>query len=495
MLVFLLSMAGFGMIPKSFLPDVKEGSMQVEIALAQGTSLAFTDSMARVMEDSVLSVIEPSDLSYSWMEVGRSEGIGAIFGSDATSRIELNLYFAAEGDRSVALEVYEDRIREMLSRFPGQESEVITGIPIGTGAPIEVIVYGSDLQELREMGDRVKEGLEAIPGTEDVSSTLAEWITHMDFEPDGTVLTLRGVSPARIAAEMTIGVLGLDVAVYNEEDEEFDVNLRYGGLYRSSIESVSALPVLGAPLDSWGSFRNTLVPRNIGRRDRSRMVSVTCRINGRALGDVATDVEAMLDTLDLNGHRWEIAGDIVDQKESFTSMAMAIAVAIILVYMVMASQFESLMEPFILLMEIPLAMIGVIWVHLVMGMTLGITSLVGILMLAGIVVNNGIVLVDYANQVRRKDGLTARDAVITAGKTRMRPILMTAATTILALVPLSLGGNSSAAMWAPMARTVIGGLLVATPMTLLVVPVLYVMLGGWHARRKRLREKRSAPSG
>ena len=224
------------------------------------------------------------------------------------------------------------------------------------------------------------------------------------------------------------------------------------------------------------------------------MVSISCRIEGRALGEVGADVSAMMDTLDLNGHRWEITGDLVDQKESFTSMAMAIIVAVLLVYMVMASQFESLMEPFILIFEIPMAMIGVVWAHLLTGMTLGITSLVGILMLAGIVVNNGIVLVDYANQLRRKENLDNRQAVIRAGKIRMRPILMTATTTILALVPLSLGGNSSAAMWAPMARTVIGGLLVATPLTLLVLPVLYVMLGGWHDKRRLMRTKRSATS-
>jgi HAE1 family hydrophobic/amphiphilic exporter-1 len=491
--LFLVSMTGFGLVPKSFLPDVKEGTMQIEVGLAQGTDLAFTDSMARVMEDSILAVIEHGDLSYSWVEVGRAEGIGAIFGSDATCRIDISLYFAGEGERSLPMETYEARIREVMSGFPGQEHSIVTGIPIGDEDPIEVIVYGSDLRELRRLGELVKAGLEGIPGTVDVSSSLDEWNTQIDFLPDPTVLALKGVSPAEIAAEVTIGILGMDATTYSEDDEEIDVNLRYSESSRSTIEAVSALPALGAPLDSWGSFRNVLVPRVIGRMDRSRMVAVTCRIEGRALGDVGSDVNAMMDTLDLNGHRWEIAGDLVDQKESFASMAIAIAVAIMLVYMVMASQFESLMEPFILIIEIPFAMIGVVWVHILSGMTLGITSLVGILMLSGIVVNNGIVLVDYANQVRRKDGLGAREAVVIAGKTRMRPILMTASTTILALVPLSMGGSSSAAMWAPMARTVIGGLFVATPLTLLVLPVLYVMLGGFHEKR-RLRSLRGRDS-
>jgi len=483
--VFLVSMTGFATIPKSFMPDIKEGVIQIEIGLAQGTNLVFTDSMAAVLEDSILAVIEPGDLSHSWLDVGRAEGMGAFFGSDATSKIELNLYFAGEGERSLSIEEYDDRIRQVAARVPGIEFSITSGMPIGAAFPIEVIVYGSDLEELRVLGRMVKHEMDRIPGTVDVSSSLDEWNTHIDFVPDQTVLTLRGISRSGIASEMTIGILGRDATSYFDDSEEIDVNLRYSEPYRSSREAVSALPALGAPLESWGSFENTLVPRSIGRKDRSRMVTVSCRIDGRALGDVGEDVEAMMDSLDLGDHRWEIAGDMVDRKESFASMALAIGIAVLLVYMVMASQFESLMEPFILIFEIPMAMIGVVWAHLLMGMTLGITSLVGVLMLTGIVVNNGIVLVDYANQVRRSRKLDAREAVIIAGKTRMRPILMTAATTILALLPLSLGGSSSTAMWAPMARTVIGGLLVATPLTLLVLPVLYVMLGGLHQRRQR----------
>jgi len=478
-------MTGFATIPKSFMPDIKEGVIQIEIGLAQGTNLVFTDSMAAVLEDSILAVIEPGDLSHSWLDVGRAEGMGAFFGSDATSKIELNLYFAGEGERSLSIEEYDDRIRQVAARVPGIEFSITSGMPIGAAFPIEVIVYGSDLEELRVLGRMVKHEMDRIPGTVDVSSSLDEWNTHIDFVPDQTVLTVRGISRAGIASEMTIGILGRDATSYFDDSEEIDVNLRYSEPYRSSREAVSALPALGAPLESWGSFENTLVPRSIGRKDRSRMVTVSCRIDGRALGDVGEDVEAMMDSLDLGDHRWEIAGDMVDRKESFASMALAIGIAVLLVYMVMASQFESLMEPFILIFEIPMAMIGVVWAHLLMGMTLGITSLVGVLMLTGIVVNNGIVLVDYANQVRRSRKLDAREAVIIAGKTRMRPILMTAATTILALLPLSLGGSSSTAMWAPMARTVIGGLLVATPLTLLVLPVLYVMLGGLHQRRQR----------
>ena len=178
-----------------------------------------------------------------------------------------------------------------------------------------------------------------------------------------------------------------------------------------------------------------------------------------------------------------IGGTAEDFMESFKYLGLALMVSIFLVYMVMAAQFESLLEPFILVFEIPLALIGVVWILFLTGTTMGMTSLVGILMLIGIVVNNGIVLVDFANNLRRESNISAREAIVQAGRIRLKPILMTASTTILALVPLSMGGTSSAALWAPMARTAIGGMLVATPLTLVVLPILYVALDGLHRKK------------
>jgi HAE1 family hydrophobic/amphiphilic exporter-1 len=312
---------------------------------------------------------------------------------------------------------------------------------------------------------------------------MEDWSIQMEYHPDPGVLSLRGLSRAALAGEITIGMLGMDVADMNDGGRDVTVNLRYMERYRSSREAVAGIPVFGAPLDFWGEFTTVLAPNHIERIGRSRAVSVFASLDGRPLGDVAEDVQAMMDTLDTGGARWELVGDVEDQKESFTSMGLAILVAIVLVYMVMASQFESLLEPFILIFEIPLALTGVVWMLLLTGTTMGMTSLVGILMLIGIVVNNGIVLVDFANGIMRTEGLPADQAMVRAGRARLKPVMMTAFTTILALLPLSLGGSSSAALWAPMARTVIGGMLLATPLTLLVVPVLYTVMSRGTRRR------------
>jgi HAE1 family hydrophobic/amphiphilic exporter-1 len=470
-------------IPTSFLPDVKEGVMQVNASMPQGTGLAFTDSVAASLEDSITAVTEPGDLLHSRSQVGRSEGMGAAFGSDASWRIEINLYFAEEGRMQGTMEGYRDSVRAILEQVPGLEHGITTGMPIGNEYPIQLAVYGTDLLELREVGETIRRELAGIPGTVEHTSSLDEWVGQIEFHPDEAVLSQRGVSPAEVGFEVTLGVLGLDASTYYEEDREIDIRLRYARRFRSSPEMVRGLPASGAPLEAWGEFRSSLVPQKIWRRDRSRSVRVSCKIEDRALGEVGADVAAMMDTLDLGGRRWELLGDIPEQEEAFGSMALAIGVAVALVYMVMASQFESLLEPFILIFEIPMALIGVILIHFIGGMTLGITSLVGILMLAGIVVNNGIVLVDFANRQRREMGMDPVEAVREAGRKRMRPILMTAFTTMLALLPLAMGGGRSADIWAPMARTVIGGMLVATPLTLVVLPVLYVGLDRLHRRR------------
>ncbi len=476
-LLFLGSLLVLGAIPKTYLPDPKEGVIDIDIRLAPGTGLDFTDSLMVDLESRIMQVIEPGDLANSYLDAGKREGVGALFGSSASSTGEINLYFTDEHSRSRSIDYYDDEIRKVLDDVPGIEYSLTSGIPIGNEYPISIVVYGNDLDDLQRMGQTVKNGLKRIAGTTDVSSSLDNRLTQIDFLPDENVLQLRGMSPAMIGNEVTIGVLGLDAGTFSENSREYDVNLRYGEEYRSSAQAVSGLPVYGMPLDAWGSFQNVLVPERIDRRNRTRIVQVDCRISGRALGDVAGDVQAMMDTLPLNGHRWEMLGDVKDRGEAFTSMGLAILVAIILVYMVMASQFESLLEPFIIIIEVPLALIGVIWTLFLTGTNMGLTALVGLLMLAGIVVNNGIVFIDYANQLKRKQGMSGAEAIVQAARKRMRPILMTAITTILALMPLALGATESSVMWAPMARTVAGGLAVATLLTLIVLPCLYVKLG------------------
>jgi len=220
----------------------------------------------------------------------------------------------------------------------------------------------------------------------------------------------------------------------------------------------------------------TKAPKEIIREDQERMVSVNVDVSGRDLRSVTRDVQRKLKEVAIpNDFRVEISGVAEEQQKSFVYLGLAIMVAILLTYMVMASQFESLLDPFIILFTIPLSLIGVAFALLITGTDLSVMALIGIVMLVGIVVNNGIVLVDYTNKLRER-GRGLFEAIVEAGSVRMRPVLMTALTTILAMLPLALGLGESGESWAPMARSVMGGLTVATALTLIVVPVIYAVV-------------------
>ncbi|MBD3369046.1 hypothetical protein GF402_01630 [Candidatus Fermentibacteria bacterium] len=472
--VFALSMLALSAVPKSFLPELEEGVIEINLSLAPGSRVELTDSVTSAVERKLIDVLEPEDFRHSYLDVGKASGIGAVFGADASSRSQIILYLREPEHLSVGTEEYVSRIREVLDAEPGVSYSIYSALSVTTEAPIEVTVFGQDIASLRRAGELLRHQLSGIEGITDVESSLEDLDVQLEFEPSKEVLALRGASPARVGGEVTIGVQGLEASTFRDRGTDVDVNVRLAEGYRSSREQLAAVPVLGRPLDAWGTIEDEVIPRGIEHRDRSRSVTVSCYIEDRALGDVAGEVKSVLDTLSLEGNRYQIGGDVEKQEESFRHMTIAIAIAVCLVYMVMASQFESLVHPFLLLFEIPFALTGVVWILLATGTTMGMTSLVGVLMLVGIVVNNGIVMVDFTNQIRRDRRSGARKAIVEAARARMRPILMTAFTTSLALTPLALGQGATAVLWAPMALTVIGGIVVATPLTLVVLPVMYV---------------------
>ncbi len=246
---------------------------------------------------------------------------------------------------------------------------------------------------------------------------------------------------------------------------------------RDSREELDYLPVMGSPAANLGHYTERLISTSIQRTNQQRSVTISCDVSGRSLDKVAAEVERVVEENNTYGLRVEYGGEMKDQKETFLYLGIAILVAAILVYMVMASQFESLLEPFIIIFTVPMSIIGVSIGLFITGTPLSVMSLIGVLMLAGIVVNNGIVLVDFANQTLCKKKNSLEEAMVEAATTRLRPILMTSITTILAMTPLALGIGEGAESWAPMAVTVIFGLAAATILTLIVEPCIYVVMG------------------
>ncbi len=477
-MLFILSIIVAGMLPTEFIPALDNGLAQFIVYRSTGTSLESTDSTMVLIAAELAEILPPEDVEHIYYRAGSDGGLSDISGASGCNEAELLVKLVPAVERSLSKEEYEQILRDVLSRYPDVEFEKNDQISAALqgGADVTVNVYGDDIEELRLIGEDLSQQLKNIDGIEEARSSLSDRISQLAFVPDYNMLSLRAASPALLGYEANLAFMGSNITVLRDGDQEYDVNLRYPEAFRSSREDIGGAILNGLPVDAWGDVEETLIPKAITRRDQNRVVTITCSISGKTVGQIAPEVESLMSNYDLGNNRYEISGQVADQKETFKWLIIALVAAAILVYMVMASQFESLLEPFIIILTVPMAFTGAILMLLVTGTSLSALSFVGIIMLAGIVVNNGIVLVDYANQLHAK-GIKLSEAIVTAGRTRLRPILMTAATTILAMIPLAIGRGDGGQLYAPMARAVIGGLTVATFLTLFVVPCLYLVFG------------------
>lgn len=464
-------------VPTAFFSESDEGYISGNFYRSPGTELAGTDSTMALVEAGIREIIAEEDLRQIWVAGGTGEGFSALFGANSSNEADLLITLVPRADRQTGIAEYQDSIRAFLEDIPDLEYSFTHGGPMSQTAPVLIRVYDDNLDTLRVVSARVADVLRSIEGTADVSTSMEQQRVEYTFEPDASVLAVRGGIRSLLGMTIADGVMGTQAGFIRRAGDEIPIFVRYGENYRSTPQDFAAIPFMGSQLTSWGNIVEGVTPETIIRMNQTRCATITCKNSNRSLGDVSSDVDAAMDTLDMSGLRYEVTGQIEDQKETFMYLGLAILVAAVLVYMVMASQFESLLEPFIIIFTVPMAFIGVVFTLLVTNTTLSVTAMIGMLMLAGIVVNNGIVLIDFANKLREKEKLNVVRAVAKAGKIRLRPILMTALTTIFAMLPLSLGLGQSGETWAPMARVVMGGLAVGTFLTLFVLPCLYTILG------------------
>ncbi len=482
--MFVISLLVIGQLPSDFFPDSDDGMLSIDLEKPVGTSLEMTNEMLRALEDSVTSIIAPEDAVAIYASAGQGEGVMAMFGSTGSNTASIFVRLTPASTRSTSMFEYLDRIREVLDQMPGVEYSTEAGMSLLSGAAIEIDLYGDDLNSLYAKAEEIKEALGLIEGVVDPTTTMEDLIPEYTFVPDPGRLSMLGLSSYAIATDISYAFMGSNASIFREGDREYNIFVRYPEHFRDSREDIEYATVMGRPFTSFGTLEQRIVSNTVTRKNQARMVTISCDVSGRSLGAVANDVSAMMNSLELSEFRYEMGGEMEDQQETFMYLGIAILVAAALVYMVMAGQFESFLEPFIIFFTIPLGFIGVVLGLVVTGTTLSVMALIGMLMLVGIVVNNGIVMIDYANQLR-KAGRGVKVAIVEASTIRMRPIIMTAATTILAMFPLALGIGEGAESWAPMAVTVIGGLFVATALTLIVEPCIYVLFGSRKVFRNR----------
>ena len=408
--------------------------------------------------------------------------------------ISFNISLVSPGDRDVKLETVCDEMREDLKAYPElDKAQVILGGSTGgmsAQASADFEVYGYDFTATDKVSAELKEKLLNVKGVSEVNISRQDYQPEYQVDFDREKLALHGLNLSTASGYLRNRVNGALASYYREDGDEYDIRVRYAPEFRTKIEDLENILIYtpsgeGIRVKDLGKVVERSAPPTIERKDRERIVTVSAVISGVPLGDVVADGNAIIDKMDLpSGISIQISGSYEDQQDSFSDLGTLAVLIIILVFIVMAAQFESLSYPFIIMFSIPFAFSGVLMALFFTGTNLNVMSLLGGIMLIGIVVKNGIVLIDYITLCRER-GMSVIHSVVTAGRSRLRPVLMTTLTTILGMVPMAVGQGEGAEMWRPLGVAVIGGLTVSTILTLILVPVLYCSFAGIGIRRKR----------
>jgi HAE1 family hydrophobic/amphiphilic exporter-1 len=492
--IFVISLVLLPFIGFEFIPAVDQGMFSVNIKLPEGTQLDITNEAASEVEKILLSVPELEIMSMS-VGSGGAMGMGAGGGGNTASA---NITLKDLNKRSRSTSEVVDDIRKQVAHISGAEITVTeTNAVMMSGSPVSIKISGPDLDQLEEIADRVVKIVEGVEGTRQVSSSIAVGRPEAQVYVNRDKAAFYGLGSAQVASSVRTAVEGSVATTYKVGGEEVDVRVQIPEERRKTLEQLRSITIsspTGAqvPLGDIAEIRVEQGPVTITREGQERYVSVTAQIFGRDVGSINRDINRDLQSLALpSNYSIEMGGEQEQMVEAFTSLAQALLLAILLVYMIMAAQFESLLHPFVIMFSVPLAFCGSAVGLFITGRPLSVPGFIGVIMLAGIVVNNAIVLVDYINTLRKR-GMDRYDAIIKAGPTRLRPILMTTLTTILGLIPLAVGIGEGAEIQAPMATVVIGGLTTSTVLTLVIVPVLYTLFDDISAKRKKRREAKRA---
>lgn len=477
-----LALLGAPLIGVELSPEPDEGEIRVNVDLEPGTRVEVTDDvmqrLARILRDQV------PEARNIMVESGAAGG----FRSSGQHQGELRLRLVSRSERSRSAKEISMAIRPLLQIQPGMtvRTYVRSGMFRSSSSSSEdrlaVQIRGHDLEILGDLAAKVRDVMASIPGVPEVQVSRQPGMPEMLLQVDRIKASTMGLNVSDIADAMETAVGGRRTSMYRQRGDEFNIVVRLKAQDRLSLPMVGKIPLVTPsgqviPAESVVRMKRQEGPTSIERLDQERLITVSGTLGDRDLGSVTRDLAARLrDIPRPTGYEFTFGGEYEEQQEAFRELTFAALLAFLLVYMVMAAQFESLRDPFIILFSIPFAAIGVIGLLVLTQTTFNMQAFLGVIMLVGIVVNNAIVLVDYTNQLRREHGFAVREAVVAAGARRLRPVLMTTLTTVLGLTPMALGIGEGSELQQPMARVVIGGLLSSTMITLVFIPVIYSLL-------------------
>lgn len=468
-----------------FLPDMDEGAFVLDYWSPGGTSLAETDQMVHQVEQILLSEPEIA---------GISRRTGAELGLFATLQnrgdISVRLTPQSQRGRSV-FEVIDDVRAKAEQRVPRLRVEFVQIISdelndlSGNTNPIEIKLFGADLDSLEAYGTRLGDKIAKVDGIEDFYNGVAEPTAELAMTVNEAEANRIGLTPLQVSDQISAQLLGVDAGQVRLSDRAINIRVRAPDSVRFNPSLLGSLPVVSpgthvaVPLGALATFQREHGRSELLRENQQQMIDLTSDISGRSLGSIMNDVKPIIAANPApRGIRVELAGQYASQQAAFRALLLVLALAILSVIAVMVVQFESFVEPIVVLLAAPLSFVGAIGLLLITGTPLNVSSFMGLILLVGLIVKNGIILLDFTRILMREEGLPLAEALRRAGRIRLRPILMTTLCTLFGLLPLALGLGAGSELQKPLALAVIGGLALSTPITLFVVPALLVAVRG-----------------
>ena len=498
--IFFGSLALVGKIGTEFMPQTDEGSLSIAVELQPGTRVEKTISLARRIDEIVDNIPEVELISTSAGSDDEGRLI-SMFESTGSNIINYTIRLVDVDERERTVWEIAEEIRNELSGMPEIVNyDVTTGGTIGGTMmgenTVDVEIYGYDIDQTTILANQISDKIKTIKGARDIQISREKEKPELRVELDREKMSAVGLNTAMVSTALYNRVAGLKASKYREEGEEYDILIRFTEEYRNSItdlENISLQTATGSTvkLGEIGEIKEYWSPPNIERKRREKVVTISSTPYKTSLGELAANIKQEIDKMDIPKEvSIEIGGAYEDQQESFANLGLLLLLSIVLVYIVMASQFESLKMPFIIMFSLPFAFTGVILALYITNTTLSVIAALGAIMLVGIVVKNAIVLVDYINLMRDR-GYVLDEAIIESGKSRLRPVLMTGLTTILGMLPLALSTGEGSEIWSPMGISVIGGMVFSTIITMIIVPIIYRVFAtrGERDKKKNVRSK------
>ncbi len=494
--IFISSMFLFKFIGTDFMPSSDQSRLSAAIQVQSGTRVEETMKTTRMIEEYIFANVPEVTLLSSSTGSNDESSIAAMFTESGTNLINLNMSLKPLEERKRTDVEISEQIRKYIISLPEViNSSVTTGGNgmMGGTSTVDVEIYGYDFDKTNALASIIKQKVSGIPGARDVAVSRKDDKAELKIVLNKQKLALHNLNSSTVSTYVRNRINGATVGYFKESGDEFDIVVRNSENFRNSISDVEDItiptPAGKVKLKELGEVKELWTPPNIEHKRRERLVKISITPVGVPLGTMAENIKAELKDVDIpSGVMMHIGGTYEDQQESFANIGLLLLAVIVLVYIVMASQFESYSKPFVIMFSIPFAFTGVALGLFLTGTSLSMIAAIGVVMLVGIVVKNGVVLVDFINLMRDR-GYEVNDAVALAGKSRLKPVIMTALTAILGMLPLALGIGEGSETWAPLGVTIVGGLTVSTIVTMILIPVLYSIFAR-HGERDKQKEVR-----